>query len=67
MLDENAKKFELSAVFAAKYPNFLFSIKISGLVDMNLLQKYNRAVLLRDKLWSQSCEGGKFVAERCFE
>lgn len=59
-LDRNAREFTRSGSWAAKHKDYLFSIKISGLVDMKLLLKYNKAVELRDALWSQSCQGGHF-------
>jgi hypothetical protein len=40
----------------------MISIKITGLLNMGLLKKYNSSVLLRDKLWDKYSEGGRISA-----
>lgn len=34
---------------------------------MNLLEKYNRAVLLRDRIWSEYSSEGKITAQGIFD
>lgn len=34
---------------------------------MNLLEKYNRAVLLRDRIWSEHSSEGKITAQGIFD
>lgn len=43
------------------------SIKISALINMDLLQKYNRSVVLLDKIWRESSENGLLQPDRLFE
>ena len=52
---------------AARIPNQLMSIKISALVNLNLLEKYNRAVLLRDAIWRDYSKDGKLKAQDLFD
>lgn len=52
---------------AAKLPDQLFSIKISALVNTNLLEKYNRAVVLRDRIWNEYNSEGKLKAQGIFD
>lgn len=66
-MDENARQFTESTVVAARIPNQLMSIKISALVNLNLLEKYNRAVLLRDSIWRDYSKDGKLKAQDLFD
>jgi hypothetical protein len=66
-LDENARQFTESAVVAARLPEQLMSIKVSALVNLNLLEKFNRAVVLRDKIWREFSKDGKLTAQGLFD
>ena len=67
ILDQNAVQFRESAIAAAKLKDQLFSIKISALVNTDLLEKYNRAVLLRDRIWSEYSSEGRLTAQGIFD
>jgi hypothetical protein len=67
LLDENARLFAESAVIAAKTHGQLISIKVSALVNLNLLEKYNRAVLLRDIIWRDFSRDGRLTAQGLFD
>jgi hypothetical protein len=67
VLDDNARQFARSAVWAGKFKNYLFSIKVSGLVDMHLLKKYNQAAMLRERVWRKGSEAGVVKPDRLFE
>jgi hypothetical protein len=54
-------------VVAAKSYGQLMSIKLSALVDLNLLEKCNRAVLLRDSIWRDYSKEGKMTAQGIFD
>lgn len=43
------------------------SIKVSALINLNLLEKYNRAVLLRDSIWKDFSKDGKINAQGLFD
>ena len=46
--------------------NQLISLKVSSLVNLALLEKYNRAALLRDRIWSENSQGGVLKGETLF-
>lgn len=52
---------------AAKSYGQLMSIKLSALVNLNLLEKYNRAVVLRDTIWRDYSKDGKLTAQGIFD
>jgi hypothetical protein len=51
---------------AARIPDQLISIKISALINPKLLQKFDRAVMLRDRIWKDFSVGGKMTAQALF-
>ena len=46
--------FAASAEQISKQKNEMISIKITGLLDMRVLKKWNESVVLRDDFWSQN-------------
>lgn len=59
--------FAESAIVAVRIPDQLISIKVSALVNLNLLEKYNRAVLLRNSIWKDYNKEGKINAQDLFD
>lgn len=53
-MNQNAQGILQSASFAAKSLNNLVAVKISSLIEREILEKYNRAILLRDKFWKEN-------------
>lgn len=45
----------------------MISIKITGLVDMEILRRMNDAVNDRDKFWSQCSENGYMTGDSAFK
>lgn len=45
----------------------MFSVKISALINISVLEKYNRSMLLRDRIWVESSEGGRIRGDRLFD
>ena len=41
----------------------MISIKMTGLLDMRIIKKWNEAVELRDKFWNDHSKGGKLNFE----
>lgn len=52
-LDENSRLFAQSAFAISQKASEMISIKITGLLDMRTLKKWNDAILLRDKFWKE--------------
>ena len=50
--------FALSANVIAKQNNEMISIKITGLLDMRVLKKWNESVELRDVFWTNHSHNG---------
>lgn len=44
----------------------MVSVKISALINMDLLRKYNNSVLLINKLWNEHNVNGKMTYESLF-
>jgi hypothetical protein len=57
-LEHNAVLFADSARLMEQCNNHMISIKMTGLLDMRVLKKWNEAVLLRDELWSNHSQNG---------
>ncbi len=51
-MDENAKMFAKSAEALSVNDNEMISIKITGLVDMEILKRMNDCILERNKFWA---------------
>lgn len=58
-LIENGNLFAESANLISKQQNEMISIKMTGLLDMRIIKKWNEAVELRDKFWEENSRNGK--------
>jgi hypothetical protein len=57
-LDHNAKLFTDSARLMESCQDHMISIKMTGLLDVRVIYKWNEAVLNRDELWSKHSHNG---------
>jgi len=53
-LDENAALFIRSAQQIQHQTHEMISIKITGILDMRILKRWNEAIELRDKFWKEN-------------
>lgn len=66
-LEENARLFAQSAQALVQEKNEMISIKITGLVNMELLRSINSAVVQRNNFWAKNSQGGWINGSQLFK
>ena len=59
--------FARSAAALSQNEHEMISIKITGLMDMNVLKAFNDAVDARNRFWNEHSQGGYITGQQMFD